>query len=149
MKKGILKVALYYLIGMALVALSYFTVSHTYMHGPALYHLVFILTFIGGFLWLIAATVKYFTGHPTDSLKGVIVSNLIICLSFLGFVVFISREDKDIDELKSNEDQITMDSSGDTTTMYHNGNLVYIQVKDSIILNLIDSTRFNTLNFNK
>ena len=130
MNKGLLKSILYYSIGLALAGLSYSTVGHSYIHGPGLHHIIILLTFIGGFLWLIVAATQYFTGQRTENLKAIILSNLLMSLGFILFMVYIIRDATDNSEFENNEDKITIEESGDTTTMYHNGSPVYMKVRD-------------------
>jgi uncharacterized membrane protein (DUF485 family) len=143
MNKGFLKSILYYLIGLGLAGLSYLTVGHEYIHGPGLHHLIILLTFFAGFLWLIVAAIQYFTGQRTGNLKGIILTNLVMSFGFILFMGYIIRDATDNSEFEENADKITIVESGDTTTMYHGASPVYWKVKDSVLLNFIDSTKIN------
>jgi hypothetical protein len=143
MNKGLLKSILYYSIGLVLSGLSYSIVGHSYIHALGLHHIIIFLTFNGGFLWLIVAAIQYFTGQRTENLKGIILTNLLMSLVFILFMVYIIRDATDNSEFENNEDKITIEESGDTTAMYHDGSPVYMKVKDSVLLNFIDSTKIN------
>ena len=143
MHKGFLKLILYYSIGLGLAGLSYSIVGHPYIHAPGLHHIIILLTFIGGFLWLSVTGIQYFIGQRTENLKGIILTNLVMSLGFVLFMVYIIRGATDNSEFEKNEDKITIEESGDTTTMYHDWSPVYMKLKDSVLLNFIDSTKIN------
>jgi hypothetical protein len=143
MNKGFLKSILFYLIGLGLAGLSYLAIGHEYIHAPGLHHIIIFLTFFAGFLWLIVAAILYFTGQRTENSKGIILTNLLMSLGFLVFVVYIIRDATDNNEFEENADKITIEESGDTTTMYHGGSPVYMKVKDSVRFNFIDSTKID------
>jgi len=96
-----------------------------------------------GFLWLLIAAIQYFTGHRTKNIKGTILTNLVMCLGFILFMAYIIRDASDDSEVEENANKITIEESGDTTTIYHDGSIVYMKVKDSALLNFIDSTKIN------
>jgi hypothetical protein len=56
--KGFLKVLTYYLVGLGLAGLSYSIVGHPYIHGPGFHHIIILLTFLGGFLWLVVGAIQ-------------------------------------------------------------------------------------------
>jgi uncharacterized membrane protein (DUF485 family) len=143
MNKGFLKSTVYYLVGLGLAGLSYLTVGHGYIHGPDLHHLIIFLTFFAGFLWLMVAAIQYFTGPRTKNLKGVILTNLVMSLGFILSMVYIIRDATDDSEFEKNADKITLEESGDTTTIYQGGSPVYMKVKDSVLINFIDSTQID------
>jgi uncharacterized membrane protein (DUF485 family) len=143
MNKGFLKSILYYLIGLGLAGLSYLTIGHEYVHGPGLHHIIILLTFIVGLLWLIGATIKYFSGKRTENLRSIIFSNLVMSLGFILFMVYVINDATDNSELEKNAEKIVIEESGDTTAMYHGGSPVYIKVKDSVLINFIDSTQID------
>jgi hypothetical protein len=58
-------------------------------------------------------------------------------------MAYIIRDATDQSEFEENANNITIEESGDTTTIYHYGSPVYIKVKDSVLLNFIDSTQIN------
>jgi len=146
MNKGFLKTLIYYLIGLGLAGLSYSIVGHPYIHGPGLHHIVIFLTFFGGFGWLLIAAIQYFNGRKSENLRGIIFSNLFMCLCFVLFMAYIIRDATDNRGVEKNEHIIIIEESGDTTTMYHDGSPVYMKVKDSVLLNFIDSTKINLYN---
>ena len=143
MNKGFLKSILYYAVGLALAALSYVTVGHEYIHAPGLHQLIILLTFVGGFLWLAGATIRYFRGPRTETLKGIIFVNLVASVGFTLFMVYIINDATGNSEFEKNTDKIRIEESGDTTTMYHGGSIIYVKVKDSVLINFVDSTTIN------
>jgi hypothetical protein len=143
MNKGFLKALIYYLGGLGFSGLSYSIVGHPYIHAPGLHHIIILLTFIGGFLWLVVAAIQYFTRQRTENLKGIILTNLCMSFGFILFMAYIIRDAPENSEFEENTDKITTEESGDTTTMYHDGSPVYMKLKDSVLFNFIDSTKIN------
>jgi len=141
MNRGVLRSIVYYLAGLGLTALSYLMVDNTYAHGPSLYHMVILLTFLGGVGWLIFAAVRYIFVKRSKDLLGIVVTNLLMSLGFVLFVAYILRDSQGDDHSEVKEHNISVKESGDTTTMYDGGNIIYIKVKDSVLINFIDSTR--------
>jgi hypothetical protein len=142
MNKGFLKAILYYTVGLGLAGISYLTVGHEYIHAPGLHHIIILLTFFGGFLWLTVSTIQFFIGQRTENLKGTIFTNLLMSLGFILYITnIIINEKADKAEFEKQLDKIRIEESGDTTTMYHGGNIVYMKVKDSVLINFIDSTK--------
>jgi hypothetical protein len=92
MNKGFLRALIYYLIGLGLAGLSYSIVGQPYAHAPGLHHIIILLTFMGGFLWLVVAAIEYFTGQRTENLKGIILTNLVMGLGFIVFMAYIIRD---------------------------------------------------------
>jgi hypothetical protein len=143
MNKGFLISLLYYLIGFGLAALSYATLGHGYNHAPGPHYLIILLVFIVGFLWLIVATILYFKGHRTKNLRATIFTNLIMNVGFVIFVIYLLNDDTENREPVISNDKVTIEEHGDTTTMYRGGSPVYIKVKDSVLINFIDSARID------
>jgi hypothetical protein len=143
MNKGVLKSILYYIIGLGLAGLSYLTIGHEYIHAPGLHHAIVLLTFFAGFLWLLVAVIQYFTGQRTENLKGIILTNLVMSVGFIVLLAYIIQDATDNSEFEENAHSITIEESGDTTTMYYGGSPLYMKVKDSVLLNFIDSTKIN------
>jgi hypothetical protein len=46
-------------------------------------------------------------------------------------------------EFEGSVKKVSIEESGDTTTMYHNGSPVYFKVKDSVLINFIDSAEID------
>ncbi|NEU08179.1 hypothetical protein GZH53_07635 [Flavihumibacter sp. R14] len=141
MHTGFLRSILYYVIGLGLAGLSYLTVGHEYIHAPGLHHVIIFLTFIGGFLWLAGVTIRYFGGQRTEILKGIIFANLFMSVGFALFMVYIINDSTGDSGFEGNAGNIRIEKSGDTTSMYHDGSIIYIKVKDSVLINLVDSTK--------
>jgi hypothetical protein len=143
MKKGILKTGLLYLLGLGLAGISYSISGDQAVHGPGLHHLIILLTFILGIGGLIVTTILYFTEPRTEYLKGMLFTFLFMTLTFVSFMLYFIIQARSSSELEVIEDKITVESSGDTITMYNDGSPVYMQVKDSVFFNFIDSTKAN------
>jgi len=140
MNKGALRSIVYYLIGLGLTVLSYLTVDHTYARGPSLYHVVILLTILGGIGWLISAAVRYTFVKRSKDLVGTMIVNLLVSLGFVLFMASILRHTKRDDHSDIKEHRISIKKSGDTTTMYDGENIIYVKVKDSVLI-FVDSTR--------
>lgn len=141
MNRGLLNVILYYTIGFTLAILSYFIVGQTYFHAPAQYHWIILLTFVGGFFWLIGALKRYFFGIRSENLKWIILVNLCMCLGFALLLVWLFNYSPDTGEAESMSDQIIIEETGDTTTIFNQGNIVYYKVGDSVLIDFIDSSK--------
>jgi hypothetical protein len=141
MSKGFTKSILFYLVGLSLAGLSYLIVGHEYVHGPGLHHIIILLTFVIGFLWLVISTILFFTGERTKPLSGVILTNLVMSIGFAIFMAYIIYDSTHTVEYEKNLSKVVVEKSEDTTTMYHGGTPVYMKVKDSVMFDFIDSTR--------
>lgn len=133
----------YYLVGLGLAGISYLTVEHGYKHGPALHHLLILLTCAGGVLWLAGAVIQYLRGRRTENIKGIIFTNLFVSLGFVLFMAYILNDAGDNKEIEPHADRVSIRESGDTVTMYHGGSVVYMKVRDSVMINFIDSARID------
>lgn len=65
-------------------------------------------------------------------------------LGFVGFIAFLIDDAAKNNEFEHHE--ITITESGDTTTMHHGGSIVYYKVKDSVLLDFIDSAMIDWSN---
>lgn len=141
MNKGVLKALGYYVAGLVLACTSYLIVGYEYAHAPGLHHILVFLTFVGGLVWMIAAIARYASGYRSKSLKGMILTTTFMSVGFALLMLYLidgSKHDGLIDV-----DRLTIDESGDTTTLRYNGSPVYIKVKDSVLINFIDSARMD------
>ena len=139
--KGVVYAILYYASGLGLAALVYAIVGHPYIHAPGLHHWLIFLTFGGGFIWTLAASVKYFLGTRNGKLRGIMSGNVVAVLSFA--LWFYSVVYQDNGHLPEEQDEISMSQNGDTTILYYNDNIVYMKVRDSVFLNFIDCAKFH------
>jgi hypothetical protein len=143
MGKGFLKVILYYLTGIVLAGLSYVVFGQGYAHGPGLHHAIILLTFAGGTMWGFLAILYYLTEKRTESLKGIILGNVLMTVGFSVFMTVLFGNERNPVEPDDRPDKIVVEESADTTTMYHNVNVFYYKVGDSVLINFIDSTRID------
>jgi hypothetical protein len=137
--KGVFKSFIYYSIGLGLAGLSYLTIGQGYIHAPGLHHIIILLTFLGGILWLIGAVGQYFSKERTENLKGIILTNTIVTLSFVFYMGYVLDDSSESYESDENLMKLKVTQSGDTITMHHGGSIVYWKVRDSVLLNFIDS----------
>lgn len=140
MGKGIVISLIFYIVGLGLAGLSYVTVGHEYIHGPGLHHLIIVLTFISGFLWMIVAATL--TRQWSATLKGIVYTNLAMSVGFGLFILYLFLDVRRSDEPTS-EAIIEVVETDSTTTMYRDGTIIYVKEKDSVLLNFIDSTRID------
>jgi len=138
--KGIVISLIFYIVGLGLAGLSYVTVGHEYIHGPGLHHLIIVLTFISGFLWMIVAATL--TRQWSATLKGIVYTNLAMSVGFGLFILYLFLDVRRSDEPTS-EAIIEVVETDSTTTMYRDGTIIYVKEKDSVLLNFIDSTRID------
>ncbi len=135
MKKGVLKTLLFYAIGFGIAGISYLTIGHPYIHAPAIHHIIIFLTLVIGIIGTLISLLLYLFKTKTPLLKGILITNSIIITACFLFIVLLvqlyKREDKPIVS-----EQVFSEVKGDTTRMYHNNNLIFIKVKDSILLDL-------------
>ncbi|WMI68234.1 hypothetical protein [Mangrovimonas sp. YM274] len=135
MKKGILKTLLFYGIGFGIAGISYAIIGNPYIHAPGVHHLILFLTSIIGLIWTLISIGVYFFKAKTDSLKGIIITNSLIiisCFLYVSIPIYLNSNQKTF--IESNF--VRTEVKGDTTELYHNDNLIYIKVKDSVILDL-------------
>lgn len=145
MTKGIVYTSIYYASGLSAAGLSYLIIGHPYIHAPGVHHIILFLTFIGGAAWLILAAIRYLIVKRSSFLAGVIAGNAVVIAAFVVVVWYeISRSERAIAGT-DRDDQISMSIAGDTTMYYHNDNIIYMKVGDTVLLNFIDSVRFKQL----
>ncbi|WP_027391822.1 hypothetical protein [Aquimarina latercula] len=135
MKKGILKTSLLYGIGFGIAGIAYAIIENPYIHAPGFHHLILFLTLVVGLIWTLTSTGIFFFKERTDKLKGIIISNSLIitcCFLYVAIPIYLDSNKKTFIE----SDFVRTEVKGDTTELYHNDNLIYIKVKDSVILDL-------------
>ncbi len=143
MKKGVLKALTIYLVGFTIAWLIYSIYGHPYIHAPGFHHLIVFFTFLIAIFWTIGAILFFFLKKKSIALKSFIVTNLIFisCFSFYIYYSLVSENQNDpFDNEPKNE--IISETKGDTTFVYHNGNVVYMKVKDSVLLDFLKDIKF-------
>ncbi len=135
MNRGILKALIFYGIGFGIAGIIYLIVGNSYIHAPGIHHLILLLTLLIGLIWTIISSVVYFFKEKTKRLGGFILTNLIIiigCVLYVEVPLYLDsqRNNKVPSELTNTE------VIGDTTKIYHNEKLIFIIVKDSVLLDL-------------
>ncbi|WP_299315999.1 hypothetical protein [uncultured Aquimarina sp.] len=135
MKTGILKTLLFYGIGFGIAGIAYAIIGNPYIHAPGVHHLILFLTLVIGIIWVLISIGFFFFKAKTDKLKGIIITNSIIILScflYVAIPIYLDSTEKTFIE----SDFVRTEIKGDTTKLYHNNNLIFIKVKDSVILDL-------------
>lgn len=136
--RGSMYVIAFYGVGCVLAALSYSIIGHGYVHGPGLHHIILFFTVAGGFCWTLVAGVKALSGRASSTIKGTLLANTLV-LSGLALYLYSTVPQESKIPGRSN-DEISVTRNGDTTTLYHDGNPLYMRVGDSVLFNFIDST---------
>jgi hypothetical protein len=78
---------------------------------------------------------EFFFKAKTDKLKSIIITNSLIiltCFLCVAIPIYLDSNEKTFIEF----DFVRTEIRGDTTELYHNDNLIFIKVKDSIIVDL-------------
>lgn len=87
---GVLYALVFYAAGFSLAGISYLNIGHPYIHAPGMHHLILLGTFAGGLGWIIGAGIKALKGLRSPRLRGILVTNTVVVLGFLGFLYNIS-----------------------------------------------------------
>ncbi|AUC79950.1 hypothetical protein CW736_11505 [Nonlabens sp. MB-3u-79] len=135
MKIGIVRALIFYGIGFGIAGIVYLIIGHPYIHAPGIHHFILLLTVLIGLIWTIISLAIYFFKEKTKTLSGFILTNLII---IIGCALYIEAP-LYLDSKKKNNvptEFIKTEVTGDTTKIYHNENLIFIKVKDSVLLDL-------------
>jgi hypothetical protein len=145
MKSAIIKSLLLYIIGFSITALIYYSADSHYTHGPNLYHLTFVLTILIGTIWLIVATIIYFS-KSNKNMIGHMLVNGIATISFVVFMWVLLHPEPLPEPAELDKDELSVARTGDSTLIFHNEHLIYLKVGDSVYLDLKDST-LNSMDF--
>src|SRR5687767_13299178 len=131
MSKGIIYTVIYYLIGALITGIVYTIFGQGYAHAPGPHYMVIFFTLVGGVLWTMGSTYKFFFHDKSNVAKGIIVSNLFVIVCSIAFIYYIINSDNDSSyNLNGPAENIQADRHGDTTIIHHNGNIIYIRIKD-------------------
>jgi len=135
MKKGILKALMFYGIGFGIAGIVYAIIGNPYIHAPGFHHLILFLTLVIGLIWTLASIGIFFFKAKTNNLRGIIVTNSLIivsCFLYVSVTIYLDSTEKTF--IESNF--VRTEVKGDTIELYHNDHLIFIQVKDSVLLDL-------------
>jgi hypothetical protein len=139
MIRGVLTSLAFYTIGLFLSWVSYIMAgNHGYAHAPSLYHIIIFLTFLIGALWMLIAVFLYFN-RKSERLKGIIITNLVMSSAFAVLITGFVKQTEANNTYPENK--LKVEVTGDTTIIRHDGSIVYIKVKDSVVVNFIDSSK--------
>ena len=139
MKEGIVRVVIFYGIGLGLTGLTYLIFGPALGHGPGPYIIIPFLTFLIGLFWTASTFRDYYFKNKTDQRKGIIYSNIIIIIILL-LTIFYARSQMEYPDIGTiNQDEMNASHSGDTTSIMYNGKIIYLKVKDSVFADRRDS----------
>jgi hypothetical protein len=136
---GVLYALVFYAAGFSLAGISYLIISHPYIHAPGMHHLILLGTFAGGLGWIIGAGIKALKGLRSSRLRGILLTNAVVILGFLGFLYNMSRPDHETVHEEGVE--LNMTHHGDTAIISDGDNIIYMRVGDSVLMNLFDSAK--------
>lgn len=144
MKRGIIKVVLFYCLGIAIAVLT--SLGPRHRHDAGLYPFaIMTLTVLIGFFWTLLTTYNFYFKEKSDERKGIIYTQLTVaCMIVLAIfylrsqTVFPKGETTavPIPELK---DDVISTSRSDTTKIVYGKTIILLRVKDSIIVDRTDS----------
>jgi hypothetical protein len=135
MKSGIIRSLIFFGIGFGIAGIAYAIIGNPYIHAPGVHHIILLLTLVTGLIWTLISLVSFIFKSKSKKLKGTIITNILVILScflYVAIPIYLDSTEKTFIE----SDIIRTEVKGDTTELYHNDNLIFIKVKDSIILDL-------------
>ena len=113
----------------------YFSFGHEYIHAPAPYQFVIFLVCTAGTAWFLISGVLYMI-RKTDSQLGYLIVSGINTLIFVGGMYLLLYPPFNTESTEELSDEISIEHRGDSTLMFHNSNLIYVEIGDSVILDL-------------
>ncbi len=145
--KGLVYALTYYLIAFLISIIVYLLYGWTYIHGPGLHHLTFILFLFGGFIWNIYSAFKYFQNRhrfykQLMSIHSLVVGGIIIVFLVAYFqnnnyepVNFMENDMKSISIINKQDTSICINEKGDT---------IFLRIRDRVLIDEI--TKITTTN---
>ncbi|WP_412986065.1 hypothetical protein [Pontimicrobium sp. IMCC45349] len=134
MKKGIFEALLFYFLGFGIAITTYLIYGHPYIHAPGIHHFIILITLIIGFIWMIISLL-FVVIKKNSKHKGMLTVHFTILFScFLYFYFSIKPFSKKESITESNS--VKTIKKKDSILIYHNSNLVFLKVKDSVHLDL-------------
>ncbi len=137
---GVLYALVFYAAGFSLAGISYLVFGHPYIHAPGIHHVILAVTFAGGLCWIIGAAIKALMGPRSPRLRGILLTNTVVVLGFVGFVYDMTRSD-DSGAVHEGGVEMNMTQQGDTAILSDGDKIIYMRVKDSVLINFFDSVR--------
>lgn len=131
-------VLLYYAAGFLLAWAAYVAIDFHYAHAPGPRELIVFITLLGGVTWFMVTVARY-TSTRTAERKATILAHLaVFAACAIAAFFYWNTPFPSVDEPVL---EIVVETSGDTTVMRHQGNLIYYKVGDSVLINFIDSAQ--------
>ena len=90
---------------------------------------------------MLAAAVSYLSKERTAQLGGVIITNALAVFGCAVFLYSILHASDDSDTTATSTEDMILSSRGDTATLTRDGDIIYMQIGDSVFFNFMDSTR--------
>ncbi len=137
---GVLYALVFYAAGFFLAGISYLVFGHPYIHAPGIHHVILAVTFAGGLCWIIGAAIKALIGPRSPRLRGILLTNTAVVLGFVGFVYDMTRSDDSV-PIRQGGEEMNMTHQGDTAILSDGDKIIYMRVKDSVLINFFDSTK--------
>jgi len=139
MKKGIIKAIIFYGVGLGVTGLTYLFFGATAGHGPGLWILIPFLTFLIGLFWTGSTLFSYFFKNKTDERKGIIYSNIVVILIVIGTILYTRSLIDYSDTSDTKKEELSASQNGDTTSIMLNDKIIYLKIKDSVLVDKRDS----------
>jgi hypothetical protein len=134
MRIGIFQALIFYAFGLSMAGLAYLIIGNPYIHAPGIHHVILIGTLLIGLIWTLISLGIFFFKNKTKKLIGVIVTNLVITVGFALYAIlpkYLNYKPN-----PTSKESVKTEIHRDTTKIYHDENLVFLKVKDSVILDL-------------
>lgn len=138
MKEEFKRSIYFYLIAYSLAGLTYWKTADDYVHGPGFFIILIFLIAIIGAIWLAVAIVLSVIGHKYKNSADIIVNGINTIGIVLTILIVFQREPKSEIHNK-NSDEWRVEQNGDSSVLYHNDNLIYLRVADSVYMDFRDS----------
>lgn len=139
MKAAIIKSLFFYVIAFSITAVLYFSGEFNYAHGPTLYHLTYLVTVLIGVIWLLISAFIYFNKNIKHMLGYIYVNSIVTIAAVIYIFILLRPPSGDTEEFKNAEEILEVLNIGDTSMLLYNSNIIYLQINDSVHLDLRDS----------
>ena len=138
MKKGITNAIIFYGVGLGITGLTYLIFGAAAGHGPGLWILVPFLTFLIGLFWTGSTLFNYFFKNKTDERRGIIYSNIVVIIIVIVTVLYSRSQIDHSDTTDIKKEELSTSQNGDTTSIMLNNKIIYLKIKDSVLVDKRD-----------